>query len=79
MYRKCLQNCLNNRVLDIHKRAGYTGSFVCNLLKSDTGAGYMSEYVFKLKKGEVEIELKSDDTEFIEEQLKKWRELLLKK
>ncbi len=39
----------------------------------------MSEYVFKLKKGEVEIELKSDDTEFIEEQLKKWRELLLKK
>ena len=39
----------------------------------------MSEYVFKLKKGEVEIELKSDDTEFIEEQLKKWRELIKKK
>ena len=39
----------------------------------------MSEYVFKLKKGEVEIELKSDDTEFIEEQWKKWKKLHLKK
>jgi len=38
----------------------------------------MSEYVFKMKKGEVEIELKSDDSKFIEEQLNKWREALLK-
>ena len=38
----------------------------------------MSEYIFKMKKGDVEIELKSDDSEFIEEQLDKWREALLK-
>lgn len=37
------------------------------------------EYTFKVKKGDVEIELKSSDTKFIEEQLEKWRELLLKK
>lgn len=37
------------------------------------------EYTFKVKKGDVEIELKSTDTKFIEEQLEKWRELLLKK
>lgn len=38
----------------------------------------MSEYVFKMKKGEVEIELSSDDSKFIEEQLDKWRDALLK-
>ena len=37
----------------------------------------MHEYVFKMKKGEIEIELKSDDLEFVEEQLNKWREELL--
>jgi hypothetical protein len=39
----------------------------------------MSEYVFKMKKGDVEIELKSDDTKFIEEQLNKWRDDILKR
>lgn len=39
----------------------------------------MSEYVFKMKKGDVEIELKSDDTQFVEEQLNKWREEILKR
>jgi len=38
----------------------------------------MSEYVFKMKKGDIEIELKSDDSRFIEEQLDKWRNALLK-
>jgi hypothetical protein len=38
----------------------------------------MSDYTFKMKKGDVEIELKSDDAKFIEEQLDKWREALLK-
>ena len=38
----------------------------------------MSDYVFKMKKGEVEIELKSDDTKFVEEQLDKWRDAILK-
>lgn len=37
------------------------------------------EYSFKIKKGDVEIELKSSDTKFIEEQLERWREMLLKK
>jgi len=37
----------------------------------------MHEYVFKMKKGEIEIELKSDDLEFVEEQLNKWRDELL--
>ena len=37
----------------------------------------MHEYVFKMKKGDIEIELKSDDLEFVEEQLNKWREELL--
>jgi len=31
-----------------------------------------------MKKGEVEIELKSDDTKFVEEQLDKWRDAILK-
>ncbi len=38
----------------------------------------MSDYVFKFKKGEVEIELKSDDPKFVEDQLDKWRDVLLK-
>ena len=31
----------------------------------------------KMKKVDIEIELKSDDLEFVEEQLNKWREDLL--
>ena len=38
----------------------------------------MAEYVFKMKKGEIEIELSSDDAEFVEQQLAKWREEILK-
>ena len=38
----------------------------------------MSDYTFKMKKGDVEIELKSDDPKFVQEQLDKWREALLK-
>lgn len=37
----------------------------------------MSEYIFKLKKGEIEIELRSDDPKFIEEQLDIWRSIFL--
>jgi hypothetical protein len=37
----------------------------------------MSEYIFKLKKGEIEIELRSDDPDFIEEQLEIWRKIFL--
>ncbi len=37
----------------------------------------MSEYVFKLKKGDLELELKSDDPKFIETQMDNWRSLLL--
>lgn len=37
----------------------------------------MSEYVFKLKKGDIEIELRSDDPKFIEEQLTNWRNILI--
>ena len=37
----------------------------------------MSEYVFKLKKGDIEIELRSDDAKFIEEQLDIWRNIFL--
>lgn len=37
----------------------------------------MSDYVFKLKKGELELELQSNDAEFIEQQMEKWRKLLL--
>lgn len=39
----------------------------------------MHEYVFKMKKGDIEIELKSDDLEFVEEQLNKWREDIMQK
>jgi len=38
----------------------------------------MKEYVFKMKKGDVEIELKSTDLEFIEEQMNKWRDEMVK-
>ncbi len=38
----------------------------------------MSDYIFKMKKGDIEIELKSDDSKFIEDQLDKWREALIK-
>lgn len=37
----------------------------------------MSEYIFKLKKGDIEIELRSDDPNFIEDQLKIWRKIFL--
>lgn len=36
----------------------------------------MSEYIFKLKKGDLELELRSDDAKFIETQMDNWRELL---
>lgn len=39
----------------------------------------MHEYVFKMKKGDIEIELKSDDIEFVEEQLNKWRADIMQK
>ena len=35
--------------------------------------------VFKMKKGDIEIELKSDDIEFVEEQLNKWRADIMQK
>jgi len=38
----------------------------------------MAEYVFKIKKGDIEIEISSDDEKFIEEELSKWREDILK-
>ena len=38
----------------------------------------MAEYVFKMKKGEIEIEVASDDAQFVEERLAKWREEILK-
>jgi hypothetical protein len=37
----------------------------------------MAEYVFKLKKGELELELQSNDPQFIEAQLDNWREALI--
>lgn len=39
----------------------------------------MPQYVFKMKKGELEIEFSSDDDDFVEQQLQKWREEILKK
>ena len=39
----------------------------------------MHEYVFKMKKGEIEIEFSSDDAEFVEQQLNKWREDIMQK
>lgn len=37
----------------------------------------MSDYVFKLKKGELELELASNDPAFIEAQMNNWRQTLL--
>lgn len=37
----------------------------------------MSEYVFRLKKGDLELELKSDDPRFIEIQMDNWRNMLV--
>lgn len=37
----------------------------------------VSEYIFKLKKGDLELELKSDDARFIEMQMDTWRNMLL--
>lgn len=34
----------------------------------------MHEYVLKLKKGEIEIEIKSDDANFVKELLQKWHD-----
>lgn len=48
-------------------------------MKKIIGSANMAEYVFKMKKGEIEIELSSDDAEFVEQQLAKWREEILKK
>ena len=39
----------------------------------------MHEYVFKMKKGYLEIEFSSDDADFVEQQLEKWRGEILKK
>lgn len=36
------------------------------------------KYYFKVKKGEVEIELRSDDEDFIIQEFEKWRGVLLK-
>ena len=38
----------------------------------------MPQYVFKMKKGELEVEFSSDDADFVEAQLEKWREEILK-
>ena len=37
----------------------------------------MSEYIFRLKKGDLELELRSDDARFIEVQMENWRNKLL--
>ena len=37
----------------------------------------MSDYVFKLKKGELELELQSNDAQFIQQQMENWQRLLL--
>ena len=39
----------------------------------------MPQYVFKMKKGDLEIEFASDDPDFVEQQLEKWREEIIKK
>ena len=39
----------------------------------------MPQYVFKMKKGDLEIEFSSDDADFVEQLLEKWREEILKK
>ena len=47
----------------------------CNRIRIGTPA--VSEYVFKLKKGDLELELKSDDAKFIETQMDNWRNMLV--
>jgi hypothetical protein len=37
----------------------------------------VSEYIFRLKKGDLELELRSDDARFIEVQMENWRNKLL--
>jgi len=37
----------------------------------------VSEYTFKLKKGDLELELTSDDARFIEIQMDNWRNALI--
>jgi hypothetical protein len=37
----------------------------------------MADYVFKLKKGELELELRSDDPAFVQQQMEQWRNQLL--
>ncbi len=37
----------------------------------------VSEYIFKLKKGDLELELRSDDAQFIETQMDNWRTMLV--
>lgn len=55
--------------------------FYCSMvmLNINIQGEFMHEYVFKMKKGDIEIELKSDDLEFVEQQLNKWREDIMQK
>jgi hypothetical protein len=43
----------------------------------EKGACTVSEYIFKLKKGDLELELRSDDAKFIEMQMENWRNTLV--
>ena len=36
-----------------------------------------SEYVFRLKKGDLELEVRSNDSAFMEAQMESWREVLV--
>jgi hypothetical protein len=63
---------------------GFEFSILYNRFSSTWGCGMsregnpaLSEYVFKLKKGELELELKSDDAQFIEAQMENWRKMIL--
>ena len=38
----------------------------------------MADYIFKIKKGEIEVEISSDDPKFIEGELAKWRQDILR-
>ncbi len=38
----------------------------------------MADYIFKIKKGEIEVEISSDDPKFIEDELAKWRQDILR-
>lgn len=65
------------RKININLQSHYI-NVVFNVNLRSTEGEIMHEYVFKMKKGDIEIELKSDDIEFVEEQLNKWRDELLK-